>query len=70
MWSEDSCLSRNCCVSCVGDYRSPQRPTWQHRKCPLWIGGRYGEVAGRGWGGGGCKMTSSVSVLLGSNVLH
>lgn len=21
------------------------------RKLPLWIGGRYGEVAGRGWGG-------------------
>ena len=37
------------------------------RKLPLWIGGRYGEVAERS---GGCKMTSSVSVLLGSNVLH
>lgn len=36
------------------------------RKWPLWIGGRYGEVAWRG----GCKMTSSVTVLLGSNVLH
>ena len=35
------------------------------RKLPLWIGGRYGEVAERG-GEGGCKMTSSVSVLLGS----
>ena len=68
MWSQDSCLSRNCCVSCVGDYTSPQRPTWQHKKVafvdkwPLWRGSR------EGWGGGG--MTSSVSVLLGSNVLH
>ena len=39
------------------------------RKLPLWIGGHYGEVAERG-GEGGCKMTSSVSVLLGSNVFH
>lgn len=25
------------------------------RKWPLWIGGRYGEVAGRGGEGGGVK---------------
>ena len=31
---------------------------------PLWWG------SGVGLGGGGCKMTSSVSVLPGSNVLH
>lgn len=37
------------------------------RKLPLWISGRYKEVAERGGGGG---KTSSVSVLLGSNVLH
>ena len=32
--------------------------------------GRSGEVAGRGRAGEGCKMTSFVSVLLGSTVLH
>ena len=67
MWSEDSCLSRNCCVSCVGDYTSHGQ-LGNTRKLPLWIGACYGEVA---WGAvGGCKMTSFVSVLLGSTVLH
>ena len=54
MWSEDSCLSRNCCVSCVGDYTSPCQ-LGNTRKLLLWIGGRYGEVAERGGEGGGVK---------------